>query len=45
MATVARTIEPITDGYRLYADSFVRHLRAENASERSVQNYAEAVVW
>ena len=42
-STLARTLETLTADYRLYLDSFIRHLRAENASERTVQTYAEAV--
>jgi len=43
VSTLNRTLEPLTDSYRLYADSFIRHLRAENVSDRTVQTYAEAV--
>ena len=43
MSTVTRTIEPLTVNYRVYVDSFIRHLRAENTSERTIQTYAESV--
>ncbi len=43
MSTLTRTIEPLTANYRVYVDSFIRHLRAENAAERTLQTYAEAV--
>ena len=43
VSTLNRLMEPITKGYRLYADSFVRHLRAENKSERTIKTYLEAI--
>lgn len=43
MTTLTRTIEPLTVNYRVYLASFVRHLRAENRSERTIQTYAESI--
>jgi site-specific recombinase XerD len=43
VSTLSRTLEPLTNSYRVFTDSFIRHLRAENASERTIQTYAEAV--
>ena len=43
VSTMNRLLEPLTNSYRLYTDSFVRHLRAENAAERTVKTYVEAV--
>ncbi len=37
------TVEAIPVKHKLYLNSFVRHLRAQNASERTVQTYSEAV--
>lgn len=36
-------VDTLTASQRLHLDSFVRHLRAENVSDRTVETYSEAV--
>jgi site-specific recombinase XerD len=40
---VVVAIDTLTASQKLYLDSFVRHLRAENVSDRTVETYSEAV--